>query len=483
MDFCSRSSAMLNGNRRFGGVQDVRGTGKTDSVTEKDRLRRREETRMVSGKTAARLMIAAGGAAAFLGCGQISDGGEWQALSETEISGKITVWEHAITFEPAMENLIEGFEEKYPDTEVEWEIWEGDSYYELVSLAFQAGDGPDLFYTDGIARPQMREYAKAGKLLDLSDLVDFRYFDESDLWRETLDGRCYGVPWLTFDSRIVYYNADMFRKYGWEIPETFTEFENLLEEIKQAGITPISITPHDSYSLLFLWEPILTAMYPEYASGLEEESSDLLGEPAKAAMQKMLDWAEAGYFGEDWYDVASGGDQGLQFTSGEAAMNVCGTWDGVNIQANNPNLNMGVFILPSDGENTGIMGSIASGFSVNAYSDNMPAALAFADYCSSLEGQTRWISSLGGISASDQIESATENSRIIAQQANGNLYTSWQLVLASRSDEAVKVWEDGFVRLFAGEISIEELCADLEDALETTRAERKEAEKGSVGMG
>ena len=164
-------------------------------------------------------------------------------------------------------------------------------------------------------------------------------------------------------------------------------------------------------------------------------------------------------------------------------MNVCGTWDGVNIQANNPNLNMGVFILPSDGENTGIMGSIASGFSVNAYSDNMPAALAFADYCSSLEGQTRWISSLGGISASDQIESATENSRIIAQQANGNLYTSWQLVLASRSDEAVKVWEDGFVRLFAGEISIEELCADLEDALETTRAERKEAEKGSVGMG
>ena len=125
---------------------------------------------MVSGKTAARLMIAAGGAAAFLGCGQISDGGEWQALSETEISGgewqtlseteisgKITVWEHAITVEPAMENLIEGFEEKYPDTEVEWEIWEGDSYYELVSLAFQAGDGPDLFYTDGIARPQMRE--------------------------------------------------------------------------------------------------------------------------------------------------------------------------------------------------------------------------------------------------------------------------------------------------------------------------------------
>ena len=120
MDFCSRSSAMLNGNRRFGGAQNVRGTGKTDSVTEKDRLRRREETRMVSGKTAARLMIAAGGAAAFLGCGQISDGGEWQTLSETEISGKITVWEHAITFEPAMENLIEGFEEKYPDTEVEW---------------------------------------------------------------------------------------------------------------------------------------------------------------------------------------------------------------------------------------------------------------------------------------------------------------------------------------------------------------------------
>lgn len=393
----------------------------------------------------------------------------WMGKTEVraeEISGKITVWEHAITFEAAMETLIEGFEELYPKVEVEWEIWDLENYYDLISIGIQAGDGPDLFYTDGVARTKMREFVEKGILLDLTDKVDFQYFDEEALWRQKIDEKCYGVPWLTFDSRVVYYNKDMFEEHGWQIPKDFAEFEQLLQEIHEAGIVPISLSSHDSYAMLFLWEPILTAMYPEYASQLDGEAVDIVGWPVQDALQKMLDWAEKGYFGENWLEVLDGMDQGLRFTTGEAAMNVCGTWDGINMQSNNPELHMGVFILPAvDGEKR-LMGGMASGFSVNADSDNLEAALAFANYCASLEGQTRWVQANGGISASEYIESSTENSRMITEQAQGNLYTSWQLILASMSNEAITVWEEGFVELVNGELTIGEFVKEIQAAIE-----------------
>jgi raffinose/stachyose/melibiose transport system substrate-binding protein len=389
-----------------------------------------------------------------------------QVQKNDEISGKITVWEHSMTFETSMENLIEGFEELYPQTEVSWEIWDMENYYDLISTAIQAGDGPDLFYTDGIARTMMKEYVDKQIILDLSDLIDLQYFDDSALWREQIDGKCYGIPWLTFDSRIVYYNKDMFQENGWEIPDTFDEFEELLETIKSSGIVPISITPHDSYALLFLWEPILTAMYPEYASGLGKGSSDILGDPVKKSIEKMLEWANAGYFGENWSDILNGSDQGMKFVSGKTAMNICGSWDGTSIQSSNPDLNMGYFILPSNENTIGLMGSIASGFSVNAASDNLDTALAFANYCASLEGQERWITPLGGISASEYIESSTESSRNIASEAGGNMYTSWEMVLASISDQAVTVWEKDFLELFSGDLTVEELMSDLAAVME-----------------
>ena len=116
--------------------------------------------------------------------------GSLSVRADESISGKLTVWEHSITFEMPMEMLVSGFEEKYPNVDVEWEIWDMENYYDLVSLGIQAGSGPDLFYTDGIARTKMREYADQGTILNLTDLVDFSNFDEADLWREEIDGKC-----------------------------------------------------------------------------------------------------------------------------------------------------------------------------------------------------------------------------------------------------------------------------------------------------
>ena len=147
--------------------------------------------------------------------------------------------------------------------------------------------------------------------------------------------------------------------------------------------------------------------------------------------------------------------------SGNAAMNICGSWDATNMQANNPNLKIDAFILPSNDGSKGLMGSIASGFSLNAETENRDAAIAFLNYCASLDGQSRWIRAHGGISADESIESSTEITKKIQEQAENNLFTSWEMVMASRSSEAVDIWEKGFVELFLGKITLENLCEQL----------------------
>ena len=60
-----------------------------------------------------------------------------------------------------------------------------------------------------------------------------------------------------------------------------------------------------------------------------------------------------------------------------------------------------------------------------------------------------------------QLEEEGQRLKQIQEQAENNLFTSWEMVMASRSSEAVDIWEKGFVELFLGKITLENLCEQL----------------------
>lgn len=73
-----------------------------------------------------------------------------------EIGGKLVIWEHNSSFEDALKAVIEGFNEKYPNVEVEYSVKTSDQYYNLLQTAMQANECPDLFWTNGKLRPTIR---------------------------------------------------------------------------------------------------------------------------------------------------------------------------------------------------------------------------------------------------------------------------------------------------------------------------------------
>lgn len=402
--------------------------------------------------------------------GSAKEASSGAASSGSDLSGNVTVWYHDYSMEKSLQKVIKDFNKKYPDVDVEYEIKGDGDYDSLLKNAIQSGSGPDAFYTQGTATSTMQDLVDNNVLEDLTNVVDYSFISDDAKARGTIDGKIYSVPWMTLDTRTVFYNKDMFKENGWKVPKTFSEFESLLKKIKARKIVPISVA-YEPWSLLFLYEPVLAAYDPSYTAGLKNVTSDPVGKPAKEAMQKLVDWAKAGYFGDNWTGVIDNSAQILAFTSGAAAMDVAGSWDASTIRDNNPDLNLGAFTIPAEDGTTGLVGTAANGFSVNKDSKNLDATNAFVKFCATKQAQTDWVITSGSVSATDKIVPKDEVAKeISAGAADGNVYRSWQNVLStcSKDGEAATVMTNDITKTFTNDISVDDFFKEIGDKLDKT---------------
>ena len=225
-----------------------------------------------------------------------------EAVNE-DVSGSITVWEHAYSFEEALKAVIEGFKAKYPNVEVDYEIKASD-YQQVLATALQSGEGPDLFWTNGTATDIMPGYVNNGMVEDLTDVVDFSIITDDAMKLATIDGKQYSVPWLTMDSRACFYNKDIFAENGWEVPTTLEEFETLLGEAAKAGVTPL-LTPGNPHGFQIASLVETFALHYMYDAGYLKNNDYLTGHYTDVAKEyaeagaRLRDWVDKGYIDAD----------------------------------------------------------------------------------------------------------------------------------------------------------------------------------------
>lgn len=393
--------------------------------------------------------------------------GAVQALAEEAVTGTITIWEHNTSFETSLDGVVKGFREKYPNVEVEYEFKDGGQYYNLLNIAIQSGDAPDIFWTNGMATNNLNELIKADAVMDLTDVVNTSELQQQNLGIGTKEGRLYSVPWSCIDTRACYYNKEMFEQHGWELPKTFDEFEALLQKQKDAGVIPISLNPNSCWDLLFAYEPILSAFDSAYTMGLADYSAKATDQPARDCLNRMLAWADKGYFGDNFLGVANGDAMVLTFTNGEAAMCLAGSWDANTFTDNNPNMKVGAFQIPDKDGVTGMVGTNANGFSVYKKTKNESAAKAFIQYCATTEAQQAWVDGQGAVSGDPKVKSGSEIAGEIAHA--DRVYTSWQSVLANHAKEgenASTLFENDLPKVFQGEMTTDAFFDEIAAVME-----------------
>ena len=137
-----------------------------------------------------------------------------QAQNE-DISGQITIWGWDAAIRDTLEaaGIVEGFQEEYPNVEVEIVYYAPADLYTNLPLALTAGEGAcDVCLVES---SHLAEIVHLGGLLDLTKRLE-PYFDIMNDYRwpdAELDGSYYAMPW---DSGpvVMYYRRDVFEEAG-----------------------------------------------------------------------------------------------------------------------------------------------------------------------------------------------------------------------------------------------------------------------------
>ncbi|MDD9206860.1 extracellular solute-binding protein, partial [Georgenia sp. 10Sc9-8] len=139
-------------------------------------------------------------------------------------------------------------------------------------------------------------------------------------------GNWYGVP--TYGEFVmVYYNEDMFAEHGIEIPTSQEEFEQVLVDFTEAGVTPLAEAAAE-YPLGQLWYQLaLTRADREWVDAyqLYTDEVDWQGEEITYATETIKDWTDAGYISSDATGLTAE-DAGTAFINGEYPIFYSGSW-------------------------------------------------------------------------------------------------------------------------------------------------------------
>ena len=301
-----------------------------------------------------------------------------------------------------METLNAEFEQTHPGVKIERVVKTLDDLKVTLKLALSEPNGPDVAQVNQ-GRSDMGAMVQADLLLPLNDYsVQYGWaniFSTSVTSRNsfTPDGKTFGQGNLygvspTAEVVGVYYNKGIFAEHGWQIPQTFEEFEVLLAEIKAAGITPISFGSLDGWNAIHEFSAIQHLLVtPEYINnlvyGVNNVSFDI-PENQRAA-EILLNWANSGYFTEGYAGIGYD-DSNLLFKAGNGAMTITGSWLAGEL-VTDTDQQFGFFLLPPfEGKSGMAIGGVGIPFAIRKTTDKADLAAEYLNWMISPRAAELW---------------------------------------------------------------------------------------------
>lgn len=180
--------------------------------------------------------LAAATAMSMMTCAQMT------VSADEEISGTIEVggWPSG---DDAFEAALEGFNEQYPNVEVELVFTDTTAHHQSLQTALAAGSGaPDVAMVEGAYIAQYRNSSALANLYDLGaeelkdDFVEFK-------WNQAIsdDGtKMVALPW-DLGPTLYYYRTDVFEEVGLptdpdEVAELMSTWDGVLEVAEKVSI-------------------------------------------------------------------------------------------------------------------------------------------------------------------------------------------------------------------------------------------------------
>lgn len=295
----------------------------------------------------------------------------------------------------ALPELNDKFMKENPNIKVVYEGMPGGQYKEFIKTRFAASDASDVI----MLHPGLSDvisYGKAGYLYELNAEPWIASFTDASLKATSDGGKIYAIP---NDMNVlgVYYNKKMFADLSIATPTNWDEFVAAAEKIKGSGKLPISIGNNDGWmtlAALYTMAPSLVyGAHPDFDAQLNAGTATF-ADGWKEMNEKWFSLDDKGYLTPKSTGVSL--DQAQQaFAKGEAGMYIDGSWSLAGIKKTNPDLDVGMFAMPSNAAGQDVIASAAVGttFAINKDTKVLDAAKKYLEFWSKAENQKVWTAS------------------------------------------------------------------------------------------
>ena len=256
-------------------------------------------------------------------------------------------------------------------------------YDAVLSTAMQGGQGPDIITSR--AGLTVASYAAAGQYEPLAGKVNLSVFNPGVLQQVSYNGVAYAVPFAV-QTVHVYYNKDIYKKLGLQVPQTWDEFIKNLKTIKSAGYIPLFVSGREAWTLPLIVEAIgATWLGNDWTAEAAARKTDFTAPEFVAVLQRIKDLEP--YFQPN-ATASNYNDMNVAFTTGMAANVIDGIWSHATYQQANPNLNFGTFLVPGRTKSVRpqVYAFVDGGYAINAASKVKPAAVKVLSLMASVAG-------------------------------------------------------------------------------------------------
>ncbi len=276
------------------------------------------------------------------------------------------------------EQIAAKFKEEYPNVTIRF-VATPDAETALFAR-IAANDVPDIMNTYP-AEVVYRKMMDDGLFVDLTGNDMFKTVPESTQKLSAYNGKQYALP-LAMSSYGVFYNKDIFAKYGLTPSTDYQGFLDLCQKLKDAGVQPLEFYDKSAGGVGQMAERFTgilnndsNALFQKVASG----ETDLTKEPEIRALAETLlkirEFGQKDQLGTDLDQVVA------DFIAGRTAMFIGGTWNVATILKANKDLNFAMFQFPNPmatGETLPV--NIDTSYSVYTGAKDVDAAVAFVAF-------------------------------------------------------------------------------------------------------
>lgn len=270
------------------------------------------------------------------GCGSSED----SKTADEEINIRVaSVYVEGHSMNSVFTDVLNEFQEKHPNVKITEEFMPSEQLSPKLKTDAASNNMPDIFpvWVDSTNKDDI----EAGLWLNLQEELDansewkdsFNAGTLEQFQYEGIEGT-WAAPICTYGVGF-FYNKELFEKVGAEVPETWAELLDVIQKLKDGGITPWALGAKDTWRAEHLFTNIYYRLNGiEQAQKISDRSIDYDDESFLKTFEKMEELVNIGAFDAD----AIGLDYSQEvaaFAAGNVGMQLNGAWgigetDGAN---------------------------------------------------------------------------------------------------------------------------------------------------------